>query len=683
MRDSKTTKITYVRAEIDGGFWLGYQQRLRERIVPYQWRAINDLIPDAPRSYSIRNFRVAAGDIDAPHDGLVFQDSDLAKWLEAAANVVGNGGEGTDRIRGWIEETVDLVARAQQPDGYLNTYFTVKDPSRKWKNLREAHELYCAGHMIEGAVATFRNTGNRRILDVATRLADHIDSTFGTETGKLRGYPGHEEIELALIKLYRVTNEPRYLYLARYFVEERGRAPNFFEQELRAPGFKPIWGIHGLEYFQAHAPVAEQREAVGHAVRAMYLYIAMADLAKELEDGGMRAASRRLWESVVFRKMYITGGIGASASHESFAGDYDLPNDTTYCETCASIGLFVFSHRMALLENDGRYGDVMETALYNGILCGVSLDGEKYFYVNPLSVVPDVCDNNETYRHVKYRRQPWYGCACCPPNVARLIGSIGEYLYHVEEETLFVDHFHTGQLAVRVADADVVVRQKTEYPWRGDIDIEVRPEHEIEFTVAVRIPGWCVAPALRSPDGEADLAVTAERGYAYVKRRWRAGDHLRLDLPMRGERAYADSRVRSDFGKVALRRGPIVYCLEEADNGADLYRVRLPESARIDEIRRSELLGDICELEAAGERVTSGDPEAVAAAGGRTTGSTTADGGGCGTGANRAPGSVGSLYHTDPQPETAAPVRLRFIPYFAWANREPGEMTVWVNGART
>jgi len=316
----------YLRATVEGGFWRAYQDLVRREVLPYQWKALNDQIPGAPKSHSLENLRIAAGQSQGQFEGMVFQDSDVYKWLEAAGHLLGEEAKENGQILQWADEAVGVLAAAQQPDGYLNSYFTVKEPDRRFKNLREAHELYCAGHLIEAGVAVYRSTRNQKILDVVTRLADHIDSRFGVEPNKIRGYPGHEEVELALVKLYRLTGEGRYLSLAKYFVDERGRSPNYFEQEAAAPNFRPMWGIRELDYFQAHKPVREQSEAVGHAVRMMYLSIAMADIALETHDTSLAQACEKIWESATGRRMYVTGGIGSQAHHEAFTFDYDLPN---------------------------------------------------------------------------------------------------------------------------------------------------------------------------------------------------------------------------------------------------------------------------------------------------------------------------------------------------------------------
>jgi DUF1680 family protein len=577
---------------------------------------------------------------------MVFQDSDLAKWLEAVGYVLMDDCEGAPAVREAAREAVDLIAATQQPDGYVNTYFTAREPGRRWTNLRDAHELYCAGHFIEAGISMFRGAGDGKLLDVVRRLADLIDTTFGVEEGQIRGYPGHEEVELALIKLYRLTGEHRYLQLARYFIDERGRNPNFFEREAAAPGFVSIFGAKPLDYYQAHLPVREQREATGHAVRAMYLYTAMADLVLETGDPSLREACDRLWESTTGRKMYVTGGIGSSAVRESFSADFDLPNDTAYAETCAAIGLFLFASRMVRIHHEARYADVMERCLYNGIISGISLDGESYFYVNPLEVVPAVCDRNGTYQSVKYRRQPWYGCACCPPNVARLLASLGEYMYHQQGDTLYADLYHEGILSAELGGAPATVGQKTGYPRSETISFDVEPASPAEFALALRVPAWCRKPALSINGRPAEAAAGAD-GYMRVRRTWRKSDRLQLTLPMTAARIYADPRVRADYLKAAIRRGPLIYCLEEVDNGPGLFRVRLPSDAPLSVVERPDLLGGILTITAAGKSPPSGS-------------------------------SGDGLYSERNSDLPLVDRPLLFIPYYAWANRAPGEMLVWV-----
>jgi uncharacterized protein len=634
-----------VPARITGGFWRSWQDLVGRKVIPHQWRAMNDQIPGAPKSHSVNNFRVAAGRAPGTHEGMVFQDSDLAKWMEAAGNVIRFGIPAPAELRAWAEQTMDLVAAAQQPDGYLNTYFTLKEPDRRWGNLRDAHELYCAGHLIEACVSLSRATDDGRILSVARRLADHIDSRFGVEPGKMRGVPGHEEIELALVRLYRLTGERRYLDRARYFIDERGRKPAWFEVETERPGYRSVFGPMPLEYYQAHLPVREQPEATGHAVRALYLACGMADVALETADASLAAQCDLLWDDVTGRKLYVTGGVGAAAAHEAFAGPFDLPNDSAYAETCAAIGLFLFAGRMARLRGGARFADVMERCLHNGILSGLSLDGEGYFYVNPLEVDPRAAAANPSLRHVKGRRQPWYGCACCPPNIARTLTSVGDWAWRRDGGTLYAELYHEGTAAAAIGGASVTVREATRYPWDGAVAITVAAAAPASFTLALRVPGWCRGASLsvngkrwgREPDAD---------GYLRVERTWGTADRVELELAMEPFTVRADPRVRADYGRVAVQRGPLVYCLEEADNGADLHRAALPPRARLRAVERPDLLGGLTVIAADGV-------EAV-------------------------PLPLTGLYAAGRRPARTRRRPLLFIPYYAWANRAPGEMTVWV-----
>jgi hypothetical protein len=634
------------RAKIEGGFWKTYQDLVRDYVVAYQWSAMNDMIPGAPKSHSVENFRIAAGRTNGSYQGMVFQDSDLYKWLEAVGNILRDGPPGTESMRKWTEEAVDLIAAAQQKDGYVNTYFTVKEPGHRFKNLRDAHELYCSGHLIEAGVSMFRGAGNQKILDVVRRLADLIDGSFGVEEGRIRGYPGHEEVELALVKLYRLTGESRYLRRAQYFIDERGSNPSFFEREARAPDFTSIFGAKPLDYYQAHLPVRAQRNAVGHAVRAMYLYTAMADIALETGDPALAGTCDTLWDNTTGSKMYVTGGIGSSAVRESFSAEFDLPNDTAYAETCASIGLFLFSSRMARLHDDARYADVMERCIYNGIISGLSLDGQSYFYVNPLEVIPRVCDSNGDHQSVKYRRQPWYGCACCPPNVARTLSSLGEHVYHQHGDSLFADLYHEGSLTATLAGKEVTVHQMTRYPWSGEVSLEIALTLPAEFTLCLRIPAWCRKPSL-SLNGSPASAAPGADGYLRMRRIWRQSDRIELNLPMSAERIYADPRIRAAFGKVAIQRGPLLYCLEEADNGPGLFTVSLPEDAALRVADRPDLLGGIVTIAAVGKAMDF-----------------SAEGNG--------------PYFASKPLSSSRDRQLLFIPYYAWANRAAGEMNVWV-----
>ncbi len=618
-------------------FWGERIRLIKEVVIPYQWNALNDKIPGAPLSHAMENFRIAAGESRGEFHGWVFQDSDVAKWLEAVSYCLMQ--QPDPELERLADRVIDTIVRAQQPDGYLNTYFTIKEPQKRWTNLRDNHEMYCAGHMIEAGVAYYEATGKRKLLEAVSRLADHIDSLFGPEPGKRRGYPGHPEIELALIKLYRATGEQRYLKLAKFFIDERGQEPNYFDIEAKARGDDKEYD---KRYSQAHLPVREQKEAVGHAVRAMYLYSGMADLAFETNDETLLEACKRLWESVTERRMYITGGIGSSAEGEAFTFDYDLPNDRAYAETCASIGLVFWAHRMLRLEVDRKYADVMERALYNGVLSGISLDGTKYFYTNPLEVWPPACKRYDM-RHIIPVRQPWFSCACCPPNLARLLASVGQYAYSRDERTVYVHLFIDSQAEVDLAGGRVTIVQETVYPWEGDVNIRIRTERPQEFTLAIRIPGWCKHPELKI-NGQGQ-EITVLKGYAWINRTWRDNDKVEILFPMPVERVRAHPNVRAAAGKVAICRGPLVYCLEEVDNGPNLTQIVLPKTANLMVKFDDRLLGGVAVVHGVGLRSDSaswGD----------------------------------ALYNSAECEKREAPIKA--VPYYAWGNREPGEMLVWI-----
>ncbi|MDB5085717.1 MAG: hypothetical protein JWN30_2603, partial [Bacilli bacterium] len=513
-------------------------------------------------------------------------------------------------------------------------------------NLRDWHELYCAGHLIEAGVAYYEATGKTRLLDVVCRLADHIADVFGTKPAQLRGYDGHEEIELALVKLYRATGIRKYLELGRYFINERGRQPYFFETEAQQRGDLQI--RKDFDYFQAHLPVREQQNAVGHSVRAMYLYAGMADIAAETEDEELLEACRALWKNVTGRQMYITGGIGSIAHREAFTIDYDLPNDYAYTETCASIGLVLFAHRMLQIEQDSRYADVIERCLYNGILSGVSLDGKSYFYVNPLAVWPAVCQHRSDKKHVKTERQPWYGTACCPPNIARLIGSLGQYFYSVSNSELYVHLYASGTMETEIAGQTIRINQRTEYPWQEQVEFSLSLDTEVSFSFALRIPDWCKNVSIQVNDHPVSLESNCSKGYAKINRVWSDGDHVRLKLEMPVERIYANPNVRENAGKVALQRGPVVYCLEEIDNEPNLPAISLPADAQLSVCFDDQLLGGIAVISGTASRTVS----------------------------DLATLEEEVLYRSSPNPTVQ--FSFKAIPYFAWCNRNPGEMIVWI-----
>lgn len=638
----RTPNLRQVR--IQDRFWKPRQNLVRDVMLPYQYAVMNDEVPGAEPSHALENFRIAAGLAQGEFYGMVFQDSDVYKWLEAAAYILAK--EDHPELEKTADQVIDLIAAAQQPDGYLNTYFTVAEPEGRWRNLREEHELYCAGHLIEAAVAYYEATGKGKVLDVACRFADYISQIFGTEQGQKRGYPGHEGLELALVKLYRVTDNRKYLELSKYFVDERGRQPHYFEQEAIARGDRHVT-THGgrwdSRYNQSHLPVREQKEAVGHAVRAMYLYAALADLARYTRDESLHKICEALWEDVVNRKMYITGGIGSSSYGEAFTIPYDLPNDTSYTETCAAIGLVFWASRMLNLDPNGAYADVMETALYNGVLSGMALDGKSFFYVNPLEVWPAAAEHRYDQRHVKTTRQGWFRCACCPPNLARLLASLEQYIFSYHEDSIYL-HLYMSSVLNIAGEADgISIEVATGYPWDGQVELTVDVAQPREFTLALRIPGWCQTPSATVNGEQLELAAIMGRGYAKVNRLWQSGDKITLDFPMPVIRLAAHPQVRENAGRVALQRGPLVYCLEEADNGPVLTDIVLPLEPEFQTTFDPELLGGVVTIEAEAYRSADDDQR---------------------------------LY----RPFSAAlrKVRIKAIPYYAWNNRGVGEMLVWI-----
>ena len=434
----KLQLISLNDTKIDDFFWNKYIKLVTKEIIPYQWEILNDRVKDAEPSHCIENFKIAAGISSGNFEGAVFQDSDVAKWLEAVAFSLSY--EPNEDLEAIADSVIELIGKAQQENGYINTYFTIEEPDLKWVNLREGHELYCAGHLIEAAVAYYKVTGKEKFLVIMRKFADLICEVFYSE-GYENAVPGHEEIELALIKLYEVTGEEKYLCMAKVFVDRRGTTPNYLLTEHNKNNWPNIFKDNNPffpEYSQCHKPVREQETAEGHAVRAVYLYCAMADLAYYYQDVALLEACEKLWKNIIRKRMYITGGIGSSGAYERFTCDYDLPNRSNYSETCASIGFALFSRRMNQITRDAKYADAYEMALYNTVLAGIALDGKSFFYVNPLEVDPKACMENTSMAHVKANRQKWFGVACCPPNIARTLASLGEYIYFTEKNSIWI-----------------------------------------------------------------------------------------------------------------------------------------------------------------------------------------------------------------------------------------------------
>ncbi|MDF2878648.1 MAG: hypothetical protein K0S30_1744 [Clostridia bacterium] len=643
MKDVKQhTSIDFKDIIITSPFWKDRIELMAEKVIPYQWDALNDNIAGAEPSHAIENFRIAAGDSKEPFHGMLFQDSDVAKWIEAASYSLVH--YPNKDLESKIDEVIELIGRAQQKDGYLNTYYTVACPKKRWTNFSFGHELYCAGHLIEAAVAHFNATGKNSLLDIVCRYADHIDSVMGPENNKMQVYCGHEEIELALVRLYHVTEEKRYLRLAHYFINERGKQPCFLENESTYGSDlnKSRWSL--LDYHQAHKPVREQTKADGHAVRAMYLYTAMADIALETGEKELEDALEKLYDNVRQKRMYITGGLGSQGHAERFTFDYDLPNDTAYTETCAGIGFVFWMHRMLHLNTKSSYADDMERVLYNGILSGISLDGTRYFYVNPLEVLPEAVQKRFDLDHVKAERVQWFGCACCPPNIARLVTSIGQYIYTVSDHTIYTHLYIGGEAHINLKDGEVNITQTTHYPWEGSVKIQVNTKIKEIFTLALRIPDWCNHYHM-SINGEAVSSLYKENGYLLIRKEWEEEEVVEIEFDMPVQLIQAHPKVRENAGKIAITRGPLVYCVEEVDNGSNLSALSIALGSEFEKEYRHDLLGGVVILKAEGYR------EDEAATG-------------------------GELYRIATNSDK--PIKIVAVPYSMWGNRGNGEMSVWI-----
>jgi uncharacterized protein len=627
------------------GFWHKRQSVNRKAAIPHQfevcettgrneaWRLACN--PAAARAKA--SDPAAVGGYVPPH---IFWDSDVAKWIEAAAFSLATSPD--KKVEAQIDALVDLMGKAQLPDGYLNTHYIVTGIEKRWSNVQDNHELYCAGHLMEAAVAYFDATGKRAMLEIVSRYADHIGRTFGTGPGQIPGYCGHEEIELALIKLSRATENRKYLELANYFVMQRGTRPHFFDSEHernwggKAPADNPPGTRY--QYAQAHLPVLEQTKVVGHAVRAMYLYCAMADLARELKHTGLQEAGVRLWDDLTSTQLYITGGIGQTRKNEGFTEDFDLPNQTAYCETCASVGLALWSHRLNEMTPDNKYADLFECCIYNGALSGMSLDGRKFFYENPLE------------SRGNHHRQATFTCACCLSNISRLIASMNQFMYstaETDEGTVFVHQYAANEADLKAGKSNIHIKQETGYPWDGAVQLTLNGfSPKTRFTLALRIPGWCKDATLAINGKRVALSAISQRGYAYVDRTWTPGDVVTLTLAMPVERVRANPKVSADIGRVALKRGPVVYCLEEADNGGGLHGVVLPQATKFKAAYSKTTLDGVTVLSATAVKGDLSNWDGK------------------------------SLYCT--QAIKRKRTKITAVPYFAWDNRKPGEMLVWV-----
>lgn len=618
------------------GFMEKYQNIVHNTVIPYQYSVLWDKAQGTEKSHVAANFINAAKALRGENTedgfyGMVFQDSDAYKWLEAVAYALTNKAD--NALENRADELIDLIAAAQDEDGYLNTYFTIKDREKRWTNLLEGHELYCSGHMIEAACAYFEATGKRKLLDVAVKNAECIYDRFVAQ--KIEGIPGHPEIELALMKLYHLTGDEHFLELSKMFIDNRGTDPHFYQKEAEKRDWT-VWGSNPWDndYRQSGKPVRQQSEATGHAVRAVYLYTGMADLAAETEDEELFEACRRLWNNIVHKKMYITGGIGSTANGEAFTVDYDLPSDTAYSETCAAIGLIFFGSRMLEKEIKGEYADVIELAFYNTVLAGMQLDGKRFFYVNPLEVNPGISGKACTHSHVLPSRPGWYACACCPPNVARLIGSIGKYSYGENRDTAYCHLFASGSVSFKNG---INLQCATDYPY----DMTVKYCVTGNGRLALRIPKWSKSYSLKLNGSE--ISTSSEKGYVYIEIKDKAEIELVLDGTPRFIRASV--KVPRLTGMTAIMRGPLVYCFEGADNGS-VRELRLDRSVNpsvSDFI--PDLLGGTVKLTAKAYRISYCD----------------------------------DIYSSED--ENLTPCEAVAVPYYTWGNRGENEMRVWMNVA--
>ena len=590
------TPVPFTAVQIDDSFWLPRLETNRTVTVGYDFQKCEE-------TGRIDNFAKAGGLMAGDHEGIFYNDSDVFKVIEGAAYSLSLHPD--PALDSYLDDLIAKIAASQEDDGYLYTVRTIAEKTGKrdrlladregltrWSNLRINHELYNVGHMYEAAVAHFQATGKRTFLDVALKNADLIDQVFGPD--KIRDVPGHQEIEMGLVRLYQVTGEDRYLKLAQFFIDERGHA---HERALYTH-------FDNAGYMQDHVPVVAQSEAVGHSVRAGYLYSGVADVAALTGNAEYVAAIDRIWENVVTKKLYLTGGLGARHKGEAFGDDYELPNETAYAETCAAIANIFWNQRMFLLHGHAKYIDVLERSLYNGFLSGIAFSGDRFFYVNPLAF-----DGGATFnRDDSNMREPWFGTSCCPTNVVRLLPSLPGYVYAAGDDAVYVNLYIAGQATLRVAGRELTVSQKTDYPWQGRIRLTLNPDQATSFRLNLRIPGWAKNQPVPSDlyryladepptitltvNGEA-VPLNVSQGYAHLERTWQPGDVVELDLPMPVQRVVSHEQVGANIGRVALERGPLVYCVEGVDNGGQIDALSLSDTTELQAEHRPDLLNGV------------------------------------------------------------------------------------------
>lgn len=619
--DAPVREVPFTAVHFDDSFWA-------PRIETNRTVSIPSAFHECEVNGRFDNFAIAGGLMKGEHRGdFSFDDTDPYKIIEGASYSLAVKYD--PQLDAYLDSVITLIAAAQEPDGYLTTCVTNKCErlsgwwgTHRWEKVN-SHELYNCGHLYEAAVAHYRATGKRTLLDVAIKNADLVCEVFGLDENQIHYPSGHPIVEMALAKLYKVTDDPKYLDAARYFVDEAGRLSN---------------GRRPSEYSQDHKPILEQEEIVGHAVRAGYLYSGVADVAALMDDPALFEAIERIWNNMASKKLYITGGIGSRAQGEGFGPEYELNNHTAYCETCAAIANVYWNYRMFLATGDAKYADVYERALYNGVISGVSLSGDKFFYDNPLESMG------------QHERAPWFGCACCPGNVTRFMASIPQYMYATQADDVFVNLFANSSADIETEGNKVNISQSTEYPWNGKVIFTVNPEQEKEWALRLRIPGWAgekpvptdlysytakaTSPYTITVNGSKADVMTGN-GYATLKRTWKAGDRVELTLPMEVRRIAAHDNVADDRGKLAIERGPVMYCLEGVDQAdSTVFNKVLPRDTKFDELYEPELLGGVMTLTATASEV---------------------------------------------QPDgTTSDVTVKAIPYATWNNRGPAEMAVWI-----
>lgn len=608
---AKLKPVAISSVKLQDNFWKPRMKILKEVTLPSQYEQLE-------KTGHIFNFQRASGKVKGEFQGFFFNDSDVYKWIEAVSYYLAQDED--EKLKSLLDRVIEEVESAQDEDGYLNTYFVFERKNERWMNLRDMHELYCAGHLIQAAVAYTRATKSDRLLKVALKLADHISNVFGPN--KKYGTPGHPEVEMALVELYRLSGNEKYLKLSKFFIDQRGHGL-----------------IGGSKYHIDHKPFRELDEIVGHAVRSVYLNCGVADVYMETGEKALLEALMRLWKNMTEKKMYITGGIGSRYEGESFGENYELPNEEAYCETCASVASIMWNWRMLLITGDAKFSDLIELVLYNAALAGISLDGKHYFYVNPLE------------SHEKHERQDWYACACCPPNIARLLASLPGYFYSTSEEGIWVHLYARSEARIGLGSLTVNVVQETNYPWDGEVLIRVEPEEENTFSIFLRIPGWSRLATVKVGDEEKTTNDTGK--YLEIRRKWKRGDEIRMNFHIDSEKIFSNENVINNLCKVAIKRGPIVYCIESVDNpNLNIFNLSLPLNSELKVRWVPNLLNGVNVIEGEALYYEFDDMKE-------------------------------KLYMSNSDlARSLKKVKFTAIPYYAWANRGKSNMLVWIKVAK-